>query len=154
MDIYIMQGIPGSGKSRWVYNEMDRIDPDQISTIYLSTDQLHMVGNEYRFDQTKLQEYHDQILRCYTEYVTTRPIYITTLFVDNTNISIAELSPFYRLAQAYGHKVEIIRIECDPKTAYMRNTHGVPPTTIYKMWRTMQREELPPWWKVRVVIGV
>jgi predicted kinase len=49
----------------------------------------------------------------------------TTIVVDNTNCTIAEIAPYVALAQAYGAEVEIVRINIDPEIAHERNTHGL-----------------------------
>lgn len=46
--------------------------------------------------------------------------------VDNTNTSNEEVAPYLLVAAAYGATARIIRVSCDPETAWKRNTHGVP----------------------------
>jgi predicted kinase len=46
--------------------------------------------------------------------------------VDNTNTTNEEVAPYLLVAAAYGATARIVRVSCDPETAWKRNTHGVP----------------------------
>lgn len=143
MRVYIMRGAPGSGKSTWV----KKILGPEVEVV--SADHYFMQDGVYRFDAAKLPAAHDACLRAFTKvmkYGATR-----VLVVDNTNTKVFEIAPYYRLAEAYGHDVEIIWIVAPAEVCKARNTHGVPDATIDAMVNGV--EALPPWWKVRVVVG-
>lgn len=146
MRIMITRGTPGSGKSTWVAKNYP-------GAIVISTDKHHIdPDGVYRFKQERLTEFHDKTLR---EFV-----YLTTgeltpgdagqdLVVDNTNIRVFEIAPYYRIAEAFGHKVQIIQMVCDPVKAAKRNTHGVPENIVIGMHNSI--EPLPSWWNVKYV---
>lgn len=145
MKVIIMSGLPGSGKSTMV-KDME----DTALTYTVSADNFFMVDGIYRFDPTKIQDAHDCCLR---EFLG-RLMYPSTedpqiLVVDNTNTSAVEIAPYYRIAQALGHEVEIFRLHIDPSLAVKRNIHGVPAKTIMEMYTRLMTDVLPPWWKIR-----
>lgn len=145
MLVYIMRGLPGSGKSKWVREHMSN-----PFSIVVSTDDYHKdMDGVYRFKPDKIAEYHN---RAYKEVVQQclMPSH-EVLFVDNTNISIWELAPYYRIAEAYGHTVKIIQCECHFEEAVKRQGHGVPIETMHRMLYRYQRAEIPPFWNVETV---
>ena len=139
MKCWIMQGLPGSGKSTWVKHNI----PDPV--VILSTDSYFMEEGVYRYDNTKLGEYHNKVLR---QFIITCCEHHNVV-VDNTNIRMFELAPYYRIAEAMGYEVEIVRLLCSPEVCKRRNIHGVPYFVIDRMAEKM--EEVPPWWKIRTI---
>jgi hypothetical protein len=69
--------------------------------------------------------------------------------VDNTNTTAAEIAPYYRIAQVWGHSVKVIRLHIDPFQALLRNTHNVPVGTVMAMYARMMNDTLPPFWNVQ-----
>jgi len=138
-----MRGLPGSGKSFWAWQLFGK-NGDFVSTDSYFTDP---VTNEYRFDPTKLGEYHD---RCFREFIELLRERAPLVVVDNTNLKVFEIAPYVRVAQVMGYGVEIIHVLADPQKCIEMNTHGVPANTILQM----QAEPLPYWWPVRTIMNV
>lgn len=141
MKVYIMRGLPGSGKTRWVQS---RVGYQTVA----SADHYFQKDGEYRFDASKLAEAHQECLRAFLRSVEHGAL---TIIVDNTNIRAWEMSPYIAIAEAFGYDVEIVEVRTSVDTCIARNAHEVSEETIWKMFRTMCDERLPPWWKRTVV---
>jgi predicted kinase len=138
----IMRGLPGSGKTLHVRQNC------RNATIF-STDDYFIVDGAYRFDQTKLAEYHNKNLRRFIGYLDQNDY--GSVVIDNTNVRLFELAPYYRIAEVFGWDVEIVWIQADIEKCVARNTHGVPEATIRTMANSF--EPIPPWWKQRIVVN-
>lgn len=144
LPIKIMRGIPGCGKSTWV-------ETNCPGAIVCSADLFHIdkATGQYKYDQSKAGEAHNWCLQTFAQAVmwqAGKPI-----VVDNTNVKLFEIAPYYRLAEALGYDVEIIQFFCDPEVGFKRTLHAVPMQTIQLMAKSF--EPLPPWWKVRYVFA-
>lgn len=143
MKVVVMSGIPGSGKSTLAAQLFD------AGTARFSADDFFMVGGEYRFDPAKIGEAHNACLRGFVAAI--QSDVHSTLVVDNTNLSIAEIAPYAALAQAFGAELEILTVRCDPAIAAARNVHGVPAERVAAMAAQLEARQLPPWWPAREV---
>lgn len=116
------------------------------SAAVFSTDNAFVKNGIYEFDLKLLGEAHYGCLRAFTEAVRD-PNGACHLIVDNTNCSIAEVSSYASLALAYGHKLEIISILCDPVVAWRRNRHDVPLKNVLMQHMTLQESamDMPTW---------
>lgn len=141
---YIMRGIPGAGKSTWLRDNAPL-------TVVFSADSFHTDSDGvYRYDPAKAGAAHDACLKGFTDwlvYADGQPQ--TDVAVDNTNTTLAEIAPYYRLAEAFGLDVEVVWVVADPRLAAERGRHAVPAATVARM--AMSVEPLPPRWKVRYV---
>lgn len=145
MNVIIMQGLPGSGKSTFA---------KEAGGLVVSADDffVELGRGTYTFDAARLSEAHGQ---CFRRFIAAVAVQKTPLvIVDNTNTTPMEISPYYLAAQAFGYDAEIVRVECPTYVAAARNTHGVLEATIHAMAKRMDESPLPPWWKLRVVKGV
>ena len=137
-----MRGLPGSGKSTWIRENLN-----YGILCVCSADDFHMVDSVYRYDPKNIGAAHGACLRKFTEVL----IYgkkVDNLVVDNTNATAIEIAPYARLCEAFGIEFEIIHLNCSFETAYIRNTHQVPPQTILAMLGNLTTEKLP--WKFTV----
>jgi hypothetical protein len=148
MSVKIMRGIPGSGKSTWMN---DFIQSSSGGCFVCSADLFfmddHKFGSVYKFDASKLGAAHKW---CFEQFLAEMN-QNSFLLVDNTNIRIWELAPYYRLSEVLDGDVEIIQMVCDPNVAAGRNEHGVPRDKVLKMYNAL--EPLPDHYKVRYVFS-
>lgn len=142
MRVIIMQGVPGSGKSTFTRSveETAKGSVTVCSADHYFTDP---VSGEYRFNPAGLGEAHASCMRAFLRACEDASS-SSTVIVDNTNITIDQMSPYYLVARAFKASVEIVRVECDPAIAADRNSHGVPKETVLRMARMMQ--DPPKFW--------
>lgn len=140
MNITIMRGVPGSGKSTYTKGRRK-----------VSADSFFEVDGEYRFDPRLLPHAHGKCLRDFIDLC--RNPEGDELVVDNTGTTIAEIAPYAATALAYGHSIKIITLECDPEVAAARNVHGVPRAAVIAMHKRLQEDtaKIPPWWPHEIV---
>jgi predicted ABC-type ATPase len=140
--VYILQGVPGAGKSTWIReNMLSRVPRSQ--PVVVSADHYFMRGGEYRFDPTKLGAAHESCMRAFIGAITAAR---GDVVVDNTNITALEMAPYYLAGRAMGFDVVLVRFDVDAKVAAERNVHGVPLAAIERMKAAMA--EPPPFWTV------
>ena len=131
---YIMRGIPGSGKST-VANRLAHqvIIPSAIH----STDKYFMVDGVYKFDPTKLREYHQKNLEAFKkslDELPSLPFYEAVVICDNTNIKKSQYQPYVDAAKAAGYCVAFVVMPMpEAEIAAARNKHGVPLEVIKRM---------------------
>lgn len=138
--VIIMQGIPGSGKSFAVSK--------LANPAVCSADFFFEKDGHYDFDVKKLPEAHAACLLAFLGFVQEgKPLVV----VDNTSTTVAEVAPYYALAQAHGYEVEIHTVKADPKVAAARNTHGVPLAACEAMAKRIEKfaAAAPPWWVIK-----
>ena len=117
MKVVVMQGVSGSGKSTL----SNKLFP---YAKHFSADHYFMIGDEYKFDSSKLGDAHAECLLKFTNALMNGGNE-DVLVVDNTNTSLWEMAPYIQLAAAMGAEVEVIRCICRTDVAADRNTHGV-----------------------------
>ena len=162
MKVVILRGVPGSGKSAYADRlRREAVKLDRMVQV-VSADLSHMVGGKYRFDPAKKATAHNDCLNAALDEMQGGDANLliidntndaNLLIIDNTNTTIYEIAPYYRLAEALGHDVEIVRIHCDFETAMRRNVHDVPRSTCWAMWQNLLTERLPSWWRETVVFS-
>lgn len=137
--VTIMRGIPGSGKSTWIR--------DNVHGLVVSADEyFSSADGSYKFDPTLLPAAHNDCLKRFLSNVYAGR---ESIVVDNTNIRTYEIAPYYRLAEVYGYEVEVIWLVCAPSLAIKRGIHGVPEDLVRSM--AISFEPLPSWWNVRII---
>lgn len=153
MQVYILRGLPGCGKSTWINSKANLTRYHTIC----SADHYH-IGSDgiYKYDPAKAGEAYNLCLRKFTDCVISGGPDVTPggpdlLYVDNTNTTIAEIAPYYRVAEAYGGSPVIVHIPVDFSIACQRNIHKVPPEKIWAMYQNLLTEKLPSHWKVMVI---
>lgn len=123
--VYIMRGIPGSGKTTYAKELAG------TSGKIHSTDNYFVENGHYVFDQRKLGEYHQKNLEAFKESLKAgAPIVVC----DNTNIKVCHMQPYIEAAEVYGYRIEVITMpHLDPQVAARRNVHNVPLPAITRM---------------------
>lgn len=145
--VKIMRGLPGAGKSTWAEANIG-------NGVIVSADHFFVSRDGYRFDAALLPKAHGACLRDFLGYVQSHRHNYTTVVVDNTNTTAAEIAPYYAAAEAYGWDVEIVEIDSmlSCLELFQRCRHGVPMRGVEAMADRLEREVLPPWWKHRVIV--
>jgi NEDD4-binding protein 2 len=148
MEVIILRGISGSGKSTWVKNFRES-NPDAKIEVASADD--FFVGcktGEYKFDPSKLNEAHATCFEYFETLLRNRKPWAVEkcdyIIVDNTNTQLWEMSPYIALANLHNVPVRIIRMVCPEDVAATRNVHGVPLKAIQSMNGRMQT--LLPFW--------
>lgn len=147
--VLILRGIPGSGKSTYVQQLIQRREAAWVMNV--SADHFFMRDGQYQWDRSKLGEAHGSCLRAFAENVRRRLLEDDLLVVDNTNTTVEEMLPYVRLAQAYKVPFEVVTIECNTAVAAARNIHGVPVDQVHRMHERLKAAKLPRDWPQRTV---
>ena len=114
MDIILVRGVSGAGKSTIA----------DMLNVYLnscfSTDDMFMVGSKYKFDPSKLGEYHAAIVQKVKDVMvdldyehTSGEDLLTprTIIVHNTFTEEWEMQPYFDLAKEFEWRVHTIIVE-------------------------------------------
>ena len=137
MKVIITRGLPGSGKSTYIREKL-------VGAYVCSADHYFEKGDGYVFKPEKLGEAHGECMRKFIGALEDgRPLVV----VDNTNISLIEISPYLSVAQAFGYEVEIVRIiaGCSLEELCKRGLHNVPFNTLQRMHERFE-DRFPPFW--------
>jgi len=160
-NVLILRAIQGAGKTTLWTERYVKSDCHSTDNFFVDEE-----GN-YIFDHRRLPEAHDWNLRRFIyALISQRDLIMARsaegatdeelaelarrhhAVVDNTNITVAEVAPYYQAAQALGFKVGILTLLCPWEVAAKRCVHDVPPMQIYKASLRLDEETLrfPPWW--------
>lgn len=136
--VYIMRGVPGSGKTT---HAKKLVDPSWDPGSYISADDFFDRGGVYQFTIEDLGRAHDW---CLSSFASDLARSISPIIVDNTNTKLWELAPYALLARAMSYEVEIIHVKRALERCITTNVHWVPEQTIRRM--AEQFEPLPLNW--------
>jgi tRNA uridine 5-carbamoylmethylation protein Kti12 len=144
--IYVMSGLPGSGKSTWAENaRCSAAGPAEI----VSADKYFLRDGVYKFEPALLPDAHAACLRAFVGLVSCYPNDDLLIIVDNTNISNWERAPYMALGHAYGHGTTLVIIKTPIEVCLAKNIHGVSEDTIVGM--KARFEQPPRHWKYEKV---
>lgn len=173
--VIIMRGIPGSGKTWFVDNHLVKGEGQRPRVF--STDNFWTLGGQgyhEAFDPKRLGEAHDWNLRNFIEaLIASRENALAmvadgatiedvagkcernVLVVDNTNLSVSEVAPYYHAAQAFGFWVEIQTIMASFDICLRRQMHGLRTVDLYRMYRRGEDaiREMPPYWRHYITLN-
>lgn len=116
--LYIMRGIPGSGKSTVASKIVGE------KNVFAADDYFYR-GSEYCFDYTKLGEAHKQ---CQNNVENAMKNKVSEIAVANTNIKKCEMQIYKKLAKKYKYSVVELIVKSD-----FSNVHNVPSEVLDKM---------------------
>lgn len=132
MKVYIMIGLPGSGKST-KSNEIANQFPPWDAVIH-STDSYFMKDGVYNFNPGLLGVFHQKNFDAFEKSLKQC---LSCIIVDNTNIRARDRKPYIEAAKAAGYEVEEVVVgeftEEAVKLYAQRNVHKVPIEAIRKM---------------------
>ncbi len=134
--LYIMQGVPGSGKSTMA----DLIAGNSKAAVICSTDQLRYESGIYVFDAAASAGLHQENQRRVCALLAGE---MPVVIVDNTNIQCWHARPYVQLAKIWGYDIQIVRVQCPVETAIARQknhpvSRRVPEATIKQMAESME----------------
>jgi len=130
--LIIMRGLPGSGKSTYVKENFPDAVVCSADSFFLNED------GEYIFVNWKLQQAHQHCFRTFIDAVTSDA---ETIVIDNTNICRWEYENYTFMAEKFGYRIRIIRmnfLESDIPLFGKRNVHGVPEFKINQMFERFE----------------
>lgn len=131
--VYIMRGLPGSGKS----TEAAEIASHRANAgpaVICSTDDFFVVDGVYTWDPTKLGLFHRKNFEKFQKALRDE---VPTVIVDNTNIHRSHYKNYVATAKAAGYDVVcVVAQQISPQEAAKRNTHNVPLETLVRMHRS------------------
>ena len=124
MNVYLMVGVPGSGKSHWIKQHAP-------GAVVCSADH-YFTGEDgvYRWFPDGLYPAHE---RCFEKYRNALLEGMHDVVVDNTNTKTKFMRRYVQLANEHVITPVVVYVKCDPVVAAARNTHGVPVDTVQKM---------------------
>jgi predicted kinase len=121
--LYVMRGLPGSGKTSWI---KANIAGASIS----SADHYFYTGGEYHFNGKLLKQAHDECFQSFQSFVDAGHQVVA---VDNTNLSYSEGGRYIEYGLKHDYEVTVIDLQISPETAATRNVHGVTAPHIERM---------------------
>src|ERR1700690_2947381 len=111
--VFIMRGLPGSGKST-LTKEIHNFYWNGIgSPLVASADDYFMVDGEYKYDISKRGDAHKWCMQKFLENLKD----VGPYFVDNTNTTIDELRKYMIVGKAYSSFVYVITLDIDIETS-------------------------------------
>ena len=114
--LYIVRGIPGSGKSTFAKS---------IGGVHIEADQFFMMNGKYNFDITKIKLAHKYCQNQNEAWMKTDGVQVNNdkIVVSNTFTQEWEMEPYFKLAEKYGYKTFSLIVENRHGGV---NEHGVP----------------------------
>lgn len=130
MIVYIMRGIPGSGKSTYIKTRTN----DKTKEVVCSADHYFETQGKYQFDSKLLGKAHDF---CKKQFLVSIERPEGVVFVDNTNTTVKEMEFYVSKCEAANIPFIIVNVHCDVEKAAARNSHNVPADKVRQMHARM-----------------
>jgi predicted kinase len=143
MQVIILRGIPGCGKSTYAKKHFSNAK-------IVSADDFFMQSGEYKHDGARLSEAHQACWLAFYEAVLQG---LPMIVVDNTNTTVFEISPYVLPAEAHRYEVKILTLTCDLAIAAARNVHGVPLQSVERMAKRLDEQTplMPSRWDHEII---
>lgn len=125
--LYIVRGVPGSGKSTFALNLVGS------DFLVCEADKYFVVDGEYSFDGSKLEEAHESCRNRVETYMKDSLVndqFYREIAVSNTFTKEWEMQPYFDLAKQYGYMVFTIIVE---NRHGGTNQHGCPEDRVQAM---------------------
>lgn len=126
-ELICMRGLPGSGKS-YIAKELAC---ERESSVICSADDFFMRNGKYEFDRMDLPKAHQF---CKTEAENAMKSRINRIIIDNTNIELFEMQPYYDLCVQFEYTFTIRKSNTswaeNPMACFKKCQHNVPKNII------------------------
>ena len=123
--LYIVRGIPGSGKSTFAKKMISK----KMADAYYEADMFFERNGKYQFDPSKLRQAHEwcqnQVMKALSEG--------KTVIVSNTFTRIPEMLPYVNFCKKNHIPFQVIRL-----TTNFGSIHNVPADSIERMKNRFQ----------------
>lgn len=129
----VLRGAPGSGKST-LAQQIVAASTNPRGVAVCSTDSYFMRGDVYRFDPTKLGEYHAEN-QAHAAAMCAEGL---DVIVDNTNSALWEMKPYVEAAVHYGCSITVVTCRSN-----YGNIHGVPSEVVQRIDDNLRRNPTP-----------
>ena len=129
-NVYIMVGLPGSGKSTWIKNNL----PKDIEIINQDAIRVEL-GIMDNVDDKKIgdKQQEKEVSRINDERVEKLIKDRKDFVIDNTNVKVGRVENYYNRLKKVGANVKIILVDTDAKTCYDRRKKDIPENVINQM---------------------
>lgn len=103
--LVLMRGPSGCGKSTYA----EKLKAEKGGVIF-STDDFFMIEGKYQFNISKLGEYHNKNRE---RTLCAMKDGVETIIIDNTNINVRDMEPYFRMASQYEYEIQLIQMGVD-----------------------------------------
>lgn len=118
MEIIILTGLPGVGKSTWA-----NAYPCSGVKVVLCPDDYLLVDGVYTWSRETNTKAHHQCMKEFTKQVWFGNFDL--LILDSTNTRTEYITPYMEIGQAFGYDVRVVLIKHDPVESWKRNIHNI-----------------------------
>lgn len=126
--LYLVRGLPGSGKSTFVKNLIAAISSYTCETRSYEADQyFYDKEGNYNFDVEKLYQAH---MQCQNNTLKAMEDNIPVIFVSNTFTTEKEMKPYLEMAEKNNYQIVSLVVE---NRHGNESVHDVPEETMTKM---------------------
>lgn len=125
--LYIIRGLPGSGKSTFALNLVG------ADFLVCEADKYFIVDGKYKFDASKLKEAHEScrnLVETYMKDSLVNDQFYREIAVSNTFTQEWEMQAYIDLAKQYGYMIFTVIVENRHEGV---NQHGVSDEVLTKM---------------------
>lgn len=129
----VIRSLPGAGKTTYAKTLASKLEGE--TQIFETDDFFCLNTGKYQFDATKLGAAHRWNFQRFCRAVDKK---VQNIILSNTNVRASEFKQYLIYAKENGYNCQIkeppTSWKYDVNECFKRNTHGVPLSTIQKMY--------------------